>query len=132
MHISIKQTHFHGHYFKLWVHFHNATNRRTSGRGKETYQPTTLPQPSPPETKCHNFPVIYPLFFTSLALSHSLSLSLSLPLSPCFLPSKEFQQIHVPHSTFSSPSHPPVHQILVTNDCCVKNPKTMELAQQRV
>jgi len=89
MHISTKQTPFHGHYFKLWLHFHNTTIRRTRERGSETYQPTTLPQPSPSETKCHNFPVIYPFIFTSLtpislthSLTHSLSLSLYLPV-PC-------------------------------------------------
>ena len=84
MHISTKQTPFHGHYFKLWLHFHNTTIRRTRERGSETYQPTTLPQPSPSETKCHNFPVIYPFIFTSLtpiSLTHSLTLSLFLSIS---------------------------------------------------
>jgi hypothetical protein len=131
MHIIIKQTNFHGHYFKLWVHFHNTTIRRTSGRDSET----NLPQPSPHETKCHNFPVIYPFIFTSLPLlslthTHSLfiSISISLPV-PCL---QKFQQIHVLHSTSSSPSHPPVRQILVTNDCCIQQSKSMELAQQRI
>ena len=69
MHISINQKqNFDGPFLKLRVDLHNTPIRRTIVRGRQTYQQTALPQPSPPKQNVSTF-LSTALYFLRLCLS---------------------------------------------------------------